>query len=167
MELIVGRVLEANDHPGARAPSYLLRLDAGSRGEIEAQMEPGGQSKEELLGSFVVVSLDDEAIVLCARSPAHGPVLLRPDRDVEPGTADRRVATGVISLKEGSMSQPVEPEDHPLQPEDDDSELRYDHRTSEVDDDGELDRTKPTTGRYCRPGITSRRCAGSARPQAR
>jgi hypothetical protein len=37
------------------------------------------------------------------------------------------------------MSQPVEPEDHPLQPEDEDSELRYDHRTSEVDDDAEPD----------------------------
>ena len=86
VELLVGRVLEANDHPGARAPSYLLRLDLGSRGEIEAQMEPGGHAKEELLGTFVVVSFGDEAIVVCARSHAHGPVLLRPDRDVEPGT---------------------------------------------------------------------------------
>ena len=85
MDLIVGRVLEANDHPGARAPSYLLRLDLGSR-EIEAQMEPGGHTKADLLGTLLVVSLGDEAIVLCARSHAHGPVLLRPESDVEPGT---------------------------------------------------------------------------------
>ena len=31
------------------------------------------------------------------------------------------------------MSQPIEPEDHPLLPEDDESELRYDERTT---DDG-------------------------------
>jgi tRNA-binding EMAP/Myf-like protein len=86
-ELIVGRVLEAADHPGARGPSLLLRIDLGPRGEREAQMEPGGYAKDELRGSLVVVSLDgDAAIVLAARSHAAGPVLLRPDREVEPGT---------------------------------------------------------------------------------
>lgn len=85
-ELIVGRVLEVGDHPGARAPSYLLRVDLGPRGEREAQMEPGGHAKDALPGTLVVVSLGDEAIVVCARSHAHGPVLLRPERDVEPGT---------------------------------------------------------------------------------
>ncbi len=34
------------------------------------------------------------------------------------------------------MTQPVEPEDHPLRPDDEDSDLRYDHRT-EPDDEGE------------------------------
>jgi hypothetical protein len=86
MDLIVGRIIEASDHPGARAPSYLLRVDAGPRGVIEAQMEPGGHAKDTLAGTLVVVSLDDEAIVLCARSHDHGPVLLRPEEDVEPGT---------------------------------------------------------------------------------
>jgi len=85
-ELIVGRVVSADDHPGSRAPSYLLRVDLGGRGEREAQMEPGGHKKDELVGSLVVVSLDDEPILLAARSHAHGPVLLRPDGDVEPGT---------------------------------------------------------------------------------
>jgi hypothetical protein len=33
------------------------------------------------------------------------------------------------------MSQPIDPDDHPLRPEDDDSELRYDNRTT--DDDAE------------------------------
>jgi hypothetical protein len=86
MDLIVGRIVDASDHPGARAPSYLLRVDAGPRGLIEAQMEPGSHSKEDLAGSLVVVSIDDEAIVVCARSHSHGPVLLRPEEEVEPGT---------------------------------------------------------------------------------
>jgi hypothetical protein len=50
-------------------------------------MEPGGYTKDGLEGTLVVVSVDgDEAIVLAARSHAHGTVLLRPDADVEPGT---------------------------------------------------------------------------------
>jgi tRNA-binding EMAP/Myf-like protein len=86
-ELIAGRVLAADDHPGSRAPSYLLTVDLGGRGERVAQMEPGGYAKEELEGTLVVISLDgDEAIVLAARSHAAGPVLVRPDADVEPGT---------------------------------------------------------------------------------
>jgi tRNA-binding EMAP/Myf-like protein len=84
-DLIVGRVLEVDDHPGARAPSYLLRVDLGGRGERQAQMEPGGYAKDELVGSLVIVSIDDEAIVLAARS--HGGLkLVRPDGEVEPGT---------------------------------------------------------------------------------
>ena len=87
-ELIVGRVLEVGDHPGARAPSFLLRVDLGPRGTVEAQMEPGGYAKDELLGTLMVVSIaDGEAIALAARSHARGPVLIRPDGDVEPGTA--------------------------------------------------------------------------------
>jgi len=85
-DLVVGRVVAVDDHPGARAPSYLLRLDLGPRGEREAQMDPGGHERDELLGSLVVVSLDDEAIVVTARSHARGPVLVRPEADVEPGT---------------------------------------------------------------------------------
>ena len=84
-ELIVGRVLAVDDHPGARAPSYLLRVDLGGRGEREAQMEPGGYGKDELVGTLVVLSIDDEAIVLAAHSHA-GLKLVRPDGDVVPGT---------------------------------------------------------------------------------
>jgi tRNA-binding EMAP/Myf-like protein len=86
-ELLVGTILAADDHPGARAPSYLLRVDLGPRGEREATMEPSGYAKEELVGTQVVVSLDgDEALVIAARSHAGGPVLLRAEREVEPGT---------------------------------------------------------------------------------
>jgi hypothetical protein len=86
-ELVVGRVTAVTDHPGARGPSFLVRVDLGGRGEREAQMEPGGYAKDELVGELVVVSIEeDEPIVLAARSHAAGPVLVRPDRDVEPGT---------------------------------------------------------------------------------
>ena len=84
-ELIVGRVLAVDDHPGSRAPSYLLRVDLGGRGQREAQMEPGDYGRDELVGTLVIVSIDDEAIVLAAHSHA-GLKLVRPDGDVEPGT---------------------------------------------------------------------------------
>ncbi|HEV2591476.1 MAG TPA: hypothetical protein VGU02_06235 [Gaiellaceae bacterium] len=85
-ELIAGRVLSVNDHPGARAPSFLLRVDLGGRGEREAQMEPGDYDKDELVGRTVIVSIaDDEAIVLAARSH-DGSRLVVPDGDVPPGT---------------------------------------------------------------------------------
>jgi len=84
-DLIVGRVVSVSDHPGSRAPSYLLQVDLGGRGRREAQMEPGDYAKDELVGSLVIVSLEDEPIVLAARSHA-GPRLVRPDADIEPGT---------------------------------------------------------------------------------
>lgn len=86
MELLVGRVLDAADHPGSRGPSLLLRLDLGRRGRVEAPMEPGDYSRAQLIGTLVIVSLDPSAIVIAARSHTRGPILIRPDRDVEPGT---------------------------------------------------------------------------------
>jgi drug/metabolite transporter (DMT)-like permease len=86
VELLAGRVISVSDHPGARGPSYLVDVDLGGRGIRRAQMEPGSYAKDELEGTLVVVSIEqDEAIVLAARSHA-GPRLLRPDGDVEPGT---------------------------------------------------------------------------------
>jgi tRNA-binding EMAP/Myf-like protein len=85
-DLIVGRVVAVDDHPGSRAPSFLIRVDLGGRGTREAQMEPGTYTKDELVGTLVVVSLEDEPLVLMARSHAQGPVLIRPGEDVEPGT---------------------------------------------------------------------------------
>ena len=86
VELIAGRVLEVSDHPGARGPSYLVRVDLGGRGVRDAQMEPGDYAKDALEGTLVIVSLDgDEAIVLAARSH-DGLRLVRPDGDVAPGT---------------------------------------------------------------------------------
>jgi tRNA-binding EMAP/Myf-like protein len=86
-EFLIGRVLAVEEHPGARAPSYLLRLDLGPRGEVETSVERGSYEREDLEGAQVVVALrGDEALVLAARSHAAGAVLLRPDREVEDGT---------------------------------------------------------------------------------
>jgi hypothetical protein len=86
-ELLVGRVVAVEEHPGARAPSFLLTLDLGPRGRVEASVERGSYEAAELQGAQVAVALrGDEAIVLAARSHAAGAVLLRPDRDVEDGT---------------------------------------------------------------------------------
>jgi tRNA-binding EMAP/Myf-like protein len=86
-DLVIGRVVAANEHPGARAPSYLLRVDVGPRGEVEASVERGSYEKDDLVGAQVVVSIaEDAALVVGARSHAAGLVLLRPDREVEPGT---------------------------------------------------------------------------------
>jgi tRNA-binding EMAP/Myf-like protein len=86
-ELVVGRVVAADEHAGARAPSYLLRLDLGPRGQLETSVERGSYEREELEGAQVVVALrGEEAVVLAARSHAAGVVLLRPDREVEDGT---------------------------------------------------------------------------------
>lgn len=86
-ELLVGRVVSAEEHAGARAPSYLLRLDLGPRGEVETAVERGSYEREDLEGAQILVVLrGDEALVLAARSHAAGIVLLRPDREVEDGT---------------------------------------------------------------------------------
>ena len=85
--MIVGRVVAADDHPGARAPSYLLRVDVGGGREVEASVERGSYEREALVGRQVVVALEgEEATVVAAHSHASGRVLLAPDREVDPGT---------------------------------------------------------------------------------
>jgi tRNA-binding EMAP/Myf-like protein len=86
MEHVVGRIVDVSDHPGARAPSYLLAIDVGGR-EVEASVERGSYDRDSLVGRVVVVVLDGgEATVLAAHSHAAGRVLVTPDRDVDPGT---------------------------------------------------------------------------------
>jgi tRNA-binding protein len=87
--LTVGRVVAAEGHPGARAPSFRLTLDLGPGGRRLATVPAGSYAGDELLGRQVVCLLldADEALVLGAHSHAHGLVLLRPDTDVEDGTA--------------------------------------------------------------------------------
>ncbi len=88
VELLVGRVVAVDDHPGARAPSYLVTVDLGGRGTRAASVPASGYERDELVGRQVICALDgDEALVLGAHSHAQGVVLLRPDRDVEDGSA--------------------------------------------------------------------------------
>ena len=86
-DLVVGRVVTVSQHPGARAPSYLVTVDLGGRGQRETTMPAGDYGADELEGRQVVCALDGDAVtVLAAHARGRGIVLLRTDRDVEPGT---------------------------------------------------------------------------------
>jgi tRNA-binding EMAP/Myf-like protein len=85
--ITVGRVIEAREHPGARGPSYVLTIDLGHQ-RREATIALPSLSAAALVGRQVVcVTAEDELIVLAAQSHARGPVLLRPDDEVEDGSA--------------------------------------------------------------------------------
>ena len=79
--------MDAREHPGARGPSYVLTVDLGSE-RREATIALPSISANELVGRQVVcVTAEDELIVLTVQSHARGPVLLRPDDEVEDGSA--------------------------------------------------------------------------------
>jgi hypothetical protein len=86
-ELLVGTIVTVDEHPGARAPSLLLTLDLGPHGRAEAALPTGAYDKDELVGTQVLCRRDaDAAVVAGAHSHGAGLVLLRPEREVEPGT---------------------------------------------------------------------------------
>jgi tRNA-binding EMAP/Myf-like protein len=86
-ELVVGTVVRVDEHPGARAPSLLLTLDLGPHGTVEAVLSTGAYESRELEGTQLVCRRDaDGAVVVGAHSHGAGLVLLRPEREVEPGT---------------------------------------------------------------------------------
>jgi tRNA-binding protein len=88
LDLVVGRVLAAEEHPGSRAPSLLLTIDLGPRGERQASVLSPNYEPRQLIGRQVVCALgSQEAVVLGAHSHGAGLVLLAPDREVEDGTA--------------------------------------------------------------------------------
>lgn len=85
--LAVGRIVGVAEHPGARAPAYLLTVDLGSQGRHEASVVRGDYEPDELRGMQVVCAREgEELFVLAAHSHAGGLVFVRPDRDVEPGS---------------------------------------------------------------------------------
>jgi tRNA-binding EMAP/Myf-like protein len=86
-ELVVGTILRADEHPGARAPSLLLTLDLGPHGTDEVVLSTGSYEPGELEGTQIVCRRDPEGtVVVGAHSHGSGLVLLRPDQGVEPGT---------------------------------------------------------------------------------
>jgi tRNA-binding protein len=97
LELAVGRIAAVDDFPEARQPAYKLAVDFGERGERVSSAQLTHYPREELLGRQVVCVLGfepkriagfkSEVLVLGALSDEHGVVLLRPDRDVEDGSA--------------------------------------------------------------------------------
>jgi hypothetical protein len=86
-ELLVGTVVRVDEHPGARAPSLLLTIDLGPHGTAEAVLSTGAYEPAELQGTQIVCRREsDGAVVVGAHSHGAGLVLVRPDREVEPGT---------------------------------------------------------------------------------
>jgi tRNA-binding EMAP/Myf-like protein len=86
-ELVVGTIVAVDEHPGARAPSLLLTVDLGPYGSVETVLSSGSYDAVDLKGAQIVCRREaDGALVVGAQSHAAGLVLLRPDRDVEPGT---------------------------------------------------------------------------------
>ena len=75
----------AEQQPGARAPALLLTLDLGTYGTEQTVMQ--GDDPDAYVGTQVVCRREaDGAVIVAARSHAHGDVPLRPDVDVEPRT---------------------------------------------------------------------------------
>lgn len=87
LELVVGRIVAADVHPGSRAPSLLLTVDFGGRGRRQASLLSPSYEAANLQGRQIVCALGgDDAVVLAAHSHASGLVLVAPDREVEDGT---------------------------------------------------------------------------------
>jgi tRNA-binding protein len=93
-----GRRHGGREFPEARVPAYKLTIDFGSEiGPKRSSAHATHYSKEELLGRQLVCVLGfpvkriagfpSEVLVLGAYSAEHGVVLLKPDRDVEPGSS--------------------------------------------------------------------------------
>jgi tRNA-binding protein len=97
LELAVGVVVEVEDFPEARNPAVKLTIDFGPRGTRRSSAQATHYAKDDLVGRHVVCVLGfepkrvagfkSEVLVLGAYSDEHGVVLLKPDRDVEPGSA--------------------------------------------------------------------------------
>jgi tRNA-binding protein len=98
LELRVGVITDVKDFGEARTPAYKLTIDFGSEiGTKRSSAQATHYPKGELLGRQVVCVLGfpvkriagfpSEVLVLGAYSAEHGVVLLKPDRDVEPGSA--------------------------------------------------------------------------------
>ena len=54
LELLVGRVVAAEEHRGARAPAWSLTVELGPRGTREASVPRGGYEADALVGRQVV-----------------------------------------------------------------------------------------------------------------
>jgi tRNA-binding protein len=97
LELAVGVVTEVEGFPEARNPAFKLTIDFGPRGTRRSSAQATHYPRDELLGRQVVCVLGfepkrvagfkSEVLVLGAMSEEHGVVLLRRDREVEPGSS--------------------------------------------------------------------------------
>jgi tRNA-binding protein len=96
LDLAIGVVTDVEDFPEARVPAYKLTIDFGPRGSRRSSAQVTHYPRDGLLGRQVVCVLgfepkriaafESEVLVLGGLSEQHGVVLLRPDREVEPGS---------------------------------------------------------------------------------
>ena len=97
VDMRVGRVLGVDDFPEARVPAWKLTIDFGPEiGTKRSSAQIAHYSREQLEDSLVVAVVNfpprrigpfsSEVLVLGALDEHKGVVLLRPDRDAEPGS---------------------------------------------------------------------------------
>jgi tRNA-binding protein len=96
VDMRVGRIVRAEPFPEARKPAYRLWIDFGPLGEKRSSAQITDHYRpEELLGRQVVCVVNfppkrigpfvSEVLVLGAYTNGGEVILLRPDREVEPG----------------------------------------------------------------------------------
>ncbi len=96
IDLRVGRILEVKDHEGSRKPMYIIKVDLGELGvrTIVAGIKDI-YSKEELENTNIVVvaNLEPKSVagvasegMLLAAEEGDKIVLIRPDKDIAPGS---------------------------------------------------------------------------------
>ncbi|MGC8647668.1 MAG: tRNA-binding protein [Candidatus Micrarchaeia archaeon] len=96
IDLRIGRILEVKDHEGSRKPMYIIKVDLGELGvrTIVAGIK-GIYSKEELENTNIVVvaNLEPKSVagvvsegMLLAAEEGDKIVLIRPDKDIAPGS---------------------------------------------------------------------------------
>jgi len=97
LQLVVGTITQVDDFPEARQPAYKLVIDFGPLGPRASSAQITHYSKAALVGRRVVCVLGfepkrvagfkSEVLVTGAISDQFGVVLLKPDLNVERGTA--------------------------------------------------------------------------------
>ena len=97
VDMRVGRVVEVEEFPEARAPAWKLTIDFGPElGQRRSSAQIKHYSRDELQDTLVVCVVNfpprqigpvrSEVLVLGALDEQHGVVLLRPDKDAAPGS---------------------------------------------------------------------------------
>jgi methionine--tRNA ligase beta chain len=98
LDLRVGKVLEVEEHAGARKPMYKLIVDLGpeiGRRQVIAGIR-ASYTKDEIVGKMVVcianldakmiAGLESQGMLLAAGESETEISLLTPDRDAQPGS---------------------------------------------------------------------------------
>jgi tRNA-binding protein len=96
VDMRVGRITKVEDFPEARNPAWKLTIDFGEEiGTKRSSAQITNYSRDELEGTLVVAVVNfpprqigpvrSEVLVLGALNDDLGVVLLRPDREAQPG----------------------------------------------------------------------------------